>query len=80
MKIWKAKELIEFIESDGWYEVRQKGSHKHFRHPFKRGIVTIPYSGNHDIPTGTANSILKQAGLTNFEFHGKDYSDSRGNR
>jgi len=63
MKIWKAKEIIDYVEHDGWYLVRQKGSHKHFRHPIKAGTVTIPYSGNDDIPPGTANSILKQADL-----------------
>lgn len=63
MKIWKAKELIDLIEKDGWFLVRQKGSHKHYRHVSKKGTVTIPYSGNDDIPTGTGNSILKQAGL-----------------
>lgn len=63
MKIWKAKEIINLIESDGWYLLRQKGSHKQFRHPTKSGTVTIPYLGNEDVPPGTANSILKQAGL-----------------
>ena len=63
MKIWKAKELIYLIENNGWVLVRQKGSHKHFRHSEKTGTVTIPYSGNDDVPPGTANSILKQAGL-----------------
>ena len=63
MKIWKAKEIINLIEGDGWFLVRQKGSHKHYRHPTKQGTVTVPLSGNDDIPPGTANSILKQAGL-----------------
>ena len=63
MKIWKAREMIDLVEGDGWYLVRHKGSHKHYRHHVKTGTVTIPYSGNDDIPSGTANSILKQAGL-----------------
>ena len=63
MKVWKAKEMIDLIEKNGWFLVRQKGSHKHYRHFEKPGTVTIPYSGNDDVPVGTANSILKQAGL-----------------
>ena len=63
MKIWKANELIELIEKNGWFFVRQKGSHMHFRHSEKSGTVTIPYSGNDDVPPGTANSFLKRAGL-----------------
>ncbi len=56
------KELIALIEEDGWYFVRQTGSHSHYKHHSKRGLVTIPVH-NKDIKKGTANSILKQAGL-----------------
>ncbi|MDR1780592.1 MAG: type II toxin-antitoxin system HicA family toxin [Tannerella sp.] len=37
MKIWKVKEIIARIESDGWYFVAQKGSHRQFRHTIKTG-------------------------------------------
>lgn len=50
------------IEKDGWYIVRTKGSHHHFKHPEKKGLVTVPHP-KRDIPPGTVNSILKQAGL-----------------
>ncbi|MFP3938113.1 MAG: type II toxin-antitoxin system HicA family toxin [Phycisphaerae bacterium] len=59
----KARELIRMIERDGWYEVRSKGGHRQFKHPTKRGRVTIPGNLGKDVPTGTLNSILKQAGL-----------------
>ena len=64
MKIWKVREMIAYIESDGWYLVRQKGSHRHFRHPTKPGTVTVPGKPSDDLPQGTAKSILKQSGLT----------------
>ena len=38
----KTKEIIKLIEADGWYEVRQKGSHKQFKHSIKKGLVTVP--------------------------------------
>lgn len=63
MKVWKVKEITSYIESDGWYLVAQKGSHRQFKHPTKKGRVTIPGNPNDDLPPGTANSILKQAGL-----------------
>ncbi len=60
----KTKEIIKLIETDGWYEARQRGSHKQFRHPVKRGLVTIPFhGGNKEVPKVLENSILKQAGL-----------------
>jgi len=57
-----SKEAIKMIEADGWKEVRAKGSHHHFRHPTKPGTVTVPHPKK-DLPAGTLNSILKQAGL-----------------
>lgn len=63
MKVWKVKEITSCIESEGWYFVTQKGSHRQFKHPTKKGRVTIPGNQNDDLPPGTANSILKQAGL-----------------
>ena len=57
-----SKELLKLIKKDGWYFVGQKGSHAQFRHPIKKGRVTIPmHSG--DLAKGTEKSILKQAGL-----------------
>lgn len=60
----KTKEIIKLITADGWQEVRQTGSHRHYRHPDKKGTVTIAvHRMTDDIPKGTENSILKQAGL-----------------
>lgn len=54
--------LIRMLEEDGWIEVRTKGSHHQFKHPAKPGLVTVPHPKK-DLPAGTVNSILKQAGL-----------------
>jgi len=60
----KVKEIIKLIEKDGWYFIRQRGSHKVFEHPTKSGIVVVPDHGsNKDLAKGTENNILKQAGL-----------------
>jgi predicted RNA binding protein YcfA (HicA-like mRNA interferase family) len=59
----QVKELIELLEADGWYQVRMKGSHRQFHHPTKKGTVTVAGKPNVDIPPGTLNSALKQAGL-----------------
>ncbi|MEF3815002.1 type II toxin-antitoxin system HicA family toxin [Acinetobacter baumannii] len=58
----KSLDLIKMIEADGWYEVRVSGSHHHFKHPTKKGLVTIPHPKK-DLPNGTVKSFLKQAGL-----------------
>ncbi|WP_293370719.1 type II toxin-antitoxin system HicA family toxin [Nevskia sp.] len=59
----KVKDLIALIEADGWREVRQKGSHRQFHHRHKPGTVTVSGKSSVDVPPGTLNSVLKQAGL-----------------
>jgi predicted RNA binding protein YcfA (HicA-like mRNA interferase family) len=54
--------VVKLIQSDGWRLVRTSGSHHHFRHAFKSGLVTVPHPKK-DLPPGTLNSILKQAGV-----------------
>jgi predicted RNA binding protein YcfA (HicA-like mRNA interferase family) len=58
----KSSSLIKMIEKDGWFKVRTNGSHHVFKHIIKSGLVVIPHPKK-DVPIGTANSILKQAGL-----------------
>lgn len=58
----RSREVIQLIEADGWYQVDVKGSHHQFRHPKKRGRVTVPHP-KIELPKGTVRSILKQAGL-----------------
>jgi predicted RNA binding protein YcfA (HicA-like mRNA interferase family) len=59
----KVKDLIALLNSDGWFQVRMKGSHRQFRHPSKQGTVTIAGRLGVDVPTGTLNCVRKQAGL-----------------
>ena len=59
----KVRELIKTLEQDGWYLVRTKGSHRQFKHPTKRGKVTVAGKPSVDVPHGTLNAVLKQAGL-----------------
>lgn len=50
------------ISEDGWFLVRQKGSHRQYKHLFKKGLVTISaHKMSDEISPGTFNSILKQA-------------------
>jgi predicted RNA binding protein YcfA (HicA-like mRNA interferase family) len=59
----KVRELIELLQADGWFQVRMKGSHRQFHHRIKKGTVTVAGKPSVDIPPGTLNSALKQAGL-----------------
>jgi len=59
----KVKDVIKMIEKDGWVLVRTRGSHRQFHHREKPGTVTIAGKESVDMPPGTLNNVLKQAGL-----------------
>jgi predicted RNA binding protein YcfA (HicA-like mRNA interferase family) len=62
LKRFSSHELIRLIQKVGWYEVHTVGSHRQFKHPTKKGRVTIPHPKK-DLPIKTIKSILKQAGI-----------------
>ena len=45
----KVREIVALLTRDGWRLVRIRGSHHHYRHPTKPGVVTVPGSGNDDL-------------------------------
>lgn len=58
-----AADLARAIQRGGWRCIRQTGSHAHYRHDSKPGLVTIPMHSGKTIPPPLLRSILKQAGL-----------------
>ena len=59
----KVRELIKLIEKDGWELVSTRGNHRQYKHSNKHGVVTIAGKPGVEVPHGTLNSALKQAGL-----------------
>ena len=57
-----SRQVIKALKTDGWFEVRQKGSHKQFKHPTKPGLVTVAHPSL-DFPKDTLRSIERQSGL-----------------
>ncbi len=55
-----SRDITKALKRDGWYEVNQVGSHVQFKHPSKKGRVTVPHP-RRDMPIGTLKSIEKQA-------------------
>ncbi len=51
-----SREIIRRLEANGWYRVRQRGSHVQFKHQVKPGRVTVPHP-EEDIPAQTLKSI-----------------------
>lgn len=59
----KVRDLIKRLEDAGWYLERTRGSHRQFKHPNRAGTITVAGKPSVDVPPGTLNAILKQAGL-----------------
>lgn len=59
----KANEIVRILENDGWLSTGQSGSHRHFRHAEKPGLIVVPMHAGKELGKGLVHSILKQAGL-----------------
>jgi len=57
----KPRALVRILEKEGFLFVRQSGSHAIYRKAGHK-IIVVPIHSK-DIPTGTLNGILKDAGL-----------------
>ena len=62
MKAYKVIEVIKLLKEDGWYLYYTKGDHKQFKHPTKKGKVTVRGHNNETLNQFLLNSIWKQAG------------------
>ena len=58
------REIESILKDDGWFLTKQIGSHRQYKHPTKKGKVTVPFHRG-DLDKGTARSIFKQAGIDN---------------
>ena len=56
-QIMKIRDIIKLIETEGWYLVETKGSHRQYKHPVIPGRVTIAGHQNHDLAPGTLNRV-----------------------
>lgn len=52
----KVRDVTKLIQDDGWYPVRTRGSHRHFKHPRKLGLVSVAGHPSVDVPRGTFNN------------------------
>lgn len=62
MKSYKVSDVLKMLKMDGWYLYNQKGSHRQFKHPVKKGKVTINGKPGDNLSRFLLNSIFKQAG------------------
>lgn len=59
----KISDIIHLLERDGWTLKQVTGSHRHYSHPVKPGLVTVAGKPSATLKPKTEASILRQAGL-----------------
>lgn len=57
----KVREILKMLKADGWYLVGQEGSHRQFKHPSKKGRVTVIGKPSAELAIKTERSIFNQA-------------------
>ena len=62
LPVLKPREVVAILEKLGFAEVRQRGSHKQFRHPNGR-VTTVPFHAGRDIAPGLLRAIARDIGM-----------------
>lgn len=68
--VLKPREVAALLEGLGFEEVRQRGSHKQYRHPDGRA-TTVPFHGGRDVSPTLLRKIAQDIGLTVPELLGR---------
>ena len=63
LPVLKPREVVALLEVLGFSELRQRGSHKQFRHPDGR-CTTVPFHAGRDVSPILLRQIAKDIGLT----------------
>jgi len=67
LPVLSPREVIAVLQALDFVEVRQRGSHKQFRHEDGRA-TTVPVHGSRDISPSLLRQIIKDVGVTREEF------------
>lgn len=62
MKKYKVSDVLAMLKEDGWFLDAFQGSHRQFKHPTKKGKVTLNGKPRDTLSQFILNNIFKQAG------------------
>ena len=71
LPILSSQEVVKIVEKEGFIAIRQKGSHRFYRHPDGRTTL-VPIHANKPISKGLLGEILKEMKVDRKEFF-KEY-------
>lgn len=64
LRVFSAREVCRILESQGFEQVRQRGSHIIMQRVLPEGTITVPVPNYAELRTGTLMSIIRQSGLS----------------
>lgn len=67
LPVLKPREVVQFVQQLGFVEVRQRGSHKQFKHPDGR-VTTVPMHAGRDLSPSLLRKILEDIRVSPEEF------------
>ena len=70
LPLLSSKQLCKFLEKEGFKAIRQKGSHKFYRHQDGRTTV-VPIHSNKDVKRGLLKGILDEIKMERKDFFKK---------
>lgn len=63
LRILSGKEVCQILATQGFVNVRQKGSHIIMQKAEKETTITVPVPDHHELKKGTLLGIIRQSGL-----------------
>jgi predicted RNA binding protein YcfA (HicA-like mRNA interferase family) len=67
LPVLKPRAVIAALQKLGFSEIRQRGSHKQFKHADGR-MTTVPVHGGRDISPNLLRKIIEDVGITSDKF------------
>jgi predicted RNA binding protein YcfA (HicA-like mRNA interferase family) len=59
----KVKDVIAILELHGWRLVRQRGSHRQFKHAGRRAVITLAGRPSETVKPGILAKIRRDSGI-----------------
>ena len=63
LRVFSGSELCRLLESQGFEEVRRRGSHVVMQKRLVDGTITVPVPDHKEIRIGTLQAVIRQSGL-----------------
>jgi predicted RNA binding protein YcfA (HicA-like mRNA interferase family) len=62
------EEICAILETEGFLQVRQRGSHVVMQRQTPTGSITVPVPNHREVRIGTLQAIIRQSGVSKEKF------------